>query len=196
MATFKFTPGSTRTRMYARVGARNRWSKTTREQRSAEMAKVRDGLLTQPREEARTILGADATPDAIESMATDILKAKQSQRIARATDKRIRPDSPRLPDALWIDRASYSATKFVDLLWNELPFPPEPATEESLQAWRAGIAKTIYGALTDELQLPHAERDFQRMRTRWEEYRKYLHSTVCPTQAAGLCLYCKAEGVA
>ena len=196
MPTPKFTPGSTRAVMFGRAGALRRWSRRTSEQRAEEMAKVRQGLLNKPREEAKSILGGGATPEAIEQMATDLLRAERVRRAARATDARVRKPTPRLPEQMWIDHAASAATKMVDKILGELPFPPEPASVQSLADWRAGIAKTVYGALTDELQRPHAERDFQRMRTRWEEYRKYLHSTVCPTQAPGICLYCKAEGVA
>jgi len=185
--TNQFTRGSTRTTMLARAGALRRWATRTNDERKRDMARVREGIIERYRAEAAR-LQPTASPGEIEEMARRLRYADNVKRAAQATE--VRMSRQGLTPEKLVERVHHSATAFVDKLTAELPFPPEPTDAAGAVRWRAGIAKVVYGAVADEVALPHAERSFQRLRKRWDDYRLYLHSTVCPRQAPGTCPVC------
>jgi hypothetical protein len=128
--------------------------------------------------QAITRLGITPTPEQVEESASALQKADLRDRLRAGREAKA---AIRAQGDAWVARVHKLAGAFIDGLVRELGLTP---------AMAATVAKVAYSAMADETDRPQDERDFQRLRRRWEDYRLFVHEGHCPTHKFTTCLIC------
>lgn len=156
-----------------REGQRIRWSKATAADRAEANRIMQDAKRARYVAQAAsdlTRLGLDASPEMVEHSATMLQKADLRERAALARDAKV---ELRSNDEAWFSRIHRLVGMFVDGLVNELGLTLQPGMPEI-------IARVSYMALRDEYEKPRAERSYDTLCHRLEDYRLWLHIESCP----------------
>jgi hypothetical protein len=178
-----FQKGDPRAAAAARKGQNIRWAKATPEQRAENVRTLRDAQAAKYVERATATLermgiASEFTPEQVAEAANALQKTDLRERLAKGRERKAELASQ---EDAWNRRVAKLAGLFIDGLVRELGLIPDMA---------ATVAKVAYSAMADEFERPQAERDFQRLRRRWEDYRLYVHESHCPTHKVTTCLIC------
>lgn len=192
-----------------RANVRKRWDRTTPDQRKATMAGIRQQRLDKVRASVAADfdkLGIIPTPEQLQTASDRAVQAARVESLtkARAAIARQRADEAVARERLellayndpWMTRVMRVAGGWIDNLVHECP--PSPWSPQAANNMSRTIAKVIYMMLSDEFAKPEAERDFQYLSMRYEDYRLYVHARSCSqTRLLGsACLICGLTGEA
>jgi hypothetical protein len=180
--------GSEEAKRNGLLGAQARW----RDVDEAERASVAAGLNAARRAKYIEKAGAQLerlglaveSEDQLEAAATALQRSDLRARLQLGREVRA---TMRSQEDAWVSRVNRLVTIFVDRMQTEV------AADEEL---RKVIAKVSYSAMADETDRPQAERSYDRITKRLEDYRLYLHELRCPEirWADIPCLLCGISG--
>lgn len=184
-----FHKGDPRAAAAGRKGQNIRWSKATPADKAEATRVMREAQAAKYVEQAGdtlTRMGITPTPEQVEQAATALQRADLRDRLAKGREAKA---ELRSHEDAWMTRVHRLAGMFIDGLVGELGLTPDMS---------ATVAKVTYLALGDEAAKRQADRDYQFLRRRWEDYRLYVHEQHCPEHRYpdAPCLTCGLAGVA